>query len=75
MKIHNRYKGYRTRTYKNCLISGYVQKTKRSEPLPFHVSYRVYGVITEDCKDRIVSNLIEYFEACTIVIMNIKELG
>ncbi len=75
MKIHNRYKGYRTRTYKNFLISGYLQKTKRSEPLPFHVSYKVYGVITDDRMNDIVIELKEHFAACTIVIMNIKELG
>lgn len=75
MKIHNRYKGYRTRTYKNCLISGYIQKTKSSDPLPFHVRYEVYGVITDDRMDNIVSELREHFAAYKIVIMNIKELG
>jgi len=75
MKVHNRYKGYRTRSYKNCLISGYIQKTKRSEPLPFHVRYKVYGAITDRCMDEIISDLKEHFSATMIVIMHIKELG
>lgn len=75
MKVYNRYKGYRTRSYKNCLISGYVQKNKCSEPLPFHVRYKVYGVITDSRMDEIINELKDHFAVTAIVIMNIKELG
>lgn len=74
MKIHNRYKGYRTRLGVNYLISGYYVKQKYAEPTQFDTCYWVNKKINTSNLREHIDTLRKHFRAENLVIFNIKEL-